>query len=358
MKPGRLFRNLSLSLGLCYLPLGNSLAADSGLSWSEPSVSFHIGNLNGADNLWKTAFEEAALRWNDAATQFRFNTTREPGSGYCTNLGNNNVRFSTTNCGDAWGSTALGVTAFWSNGSQLTKADISFNNSRDWNVYDGNLKSFAVDFRRVAAHEMGHAVGLAHSVATNVLMSTAANNTFLPALDDVNSLNDKYGSKTHILTIENFGDGKVIFTPKVAGTGVKALNTFHTSNYTSFLDCKEATCQIPVQDGLRLIMTAVPDSGAVFVSWEGTTTREDTVALSPMTSDRKLVANFTYLDGAEDPATSDVDPATSDVDPVTSDVDPVTAQEFSTTGGGALQLYLLIWLLFISAIKGSRPYFI
>jgi hypothetical protein len=95
----------------------------------------------------------------------------------------------------------------------------------------------ANDFRRVALHELGHADGLAHSAAVNVLMSASANNTYLPVLDDVNSLANKYGAATHVLTIENKDNGYVSLQPKVSGTGVLASNVLHTSNYESFLAC-------------------------------------------------------------------------------------------------------------------------
>jgi hypothetical protein len=286
---------------------GSGLAEDAGVSWPTPDATFYIGNLSGANGLWKSTFEEAALRWNDTATQFKFNTTRASGSGYCSNLGDNNVRFSATNCGDAWGSSALGITAFWSKGSELTKVDISFNNNRNWNVYDGNKKAFAVDFRRVAAHELGHAVGLAHSASSNALMFASASNTYLPTPGDVNSLAIKYGSKAHTLTIRNLGSGGVTILPKVDGTSVIANNISYTSNYSAILDCRKAICQIPVQGGLRLTMTAQPEEGAVFVSWDGTTIRDETVALAPFYSDRELVANFSYLDSSGD---NNTDPAT------------------------------------------------
>ena len=294
---------------LSSLPFTPLMGEDAGVAWPEPSTLFHIGNLNGANGLWKDAFEEAAQRWNDAPTRFNFEVSRESGSGYCSNLGENNVRFSSTKCGDAWGSSALGVTAYWSRDSQLTKADISFNTNRDWDVYDGNIQPYANDFRRVAMHEMGHAAGLAHAVASDVLMSTSANNTYLPALDDVNSLQKKYGSATHTLTIKNSGSGLVTLAPRVPGTGVISENTLHTSNYGDFLNCYAAQCQFPIQHGLRLTMSAVPAQDTVFIGWEGTTVRESRVALGAFTADRTLVANFSSIGDTESnhPDTTDSD---------------------------------------------------
>lgn len=300
-------KGLLLSL-LFALPFNHALAADAGVSWSSNSVLFYIGNLNGADDLWKDAFEEGTYRWNDVPTQFRFNSVRSIGGGYCTGYGDNNVQFSATNCGDDWGANTLGITSYWSIGTQLTKADITFNNLKDWNVYDGPTQFYANDFRRVAIHEMGHAVGLAHPVESGLLMSATVNNTYLPALDDINSLLNKYGSITHTLTINNIGDGIVRVEPKVYGTGVVYDNTLYTSDYGFFLDCYDPVCEIPIQDGLRLNITATPDYGANFISWEGTTIIGTGVELVALTDDRTLTANFSFIDTDGDGLANNIDP--------------------------------------------------
>jgi hypothetical protein len=301
-------KNLFFFLLLISSTFSSALAEDAGVSWSTNSVTFRIGNLNGADDLWKDAFEEATYRWNDVPTQFSFHSTRTIGTGYCSSFGDNNVQFSTTNCGDTWGSSTLAITSYWSISSQLTKADIIFNVSKDWNVYDGDIEWYAFDFRRVAMHEMGHAVGLAHPIATDVLMSASSNDTFLPALDDINSLRNKYGSVDHTLTIENIGDGYVRVVPQVLGTGVVWDNTLYTSDYDFFLDCYDAICQTPIQDGLRLAIVAVPDSGASFVNWDGTTIVGTGVDLAPFENDRTLTANFTFIDTDGDGLTNNIDP--------------------------------------------------
>lgn len=342
-------QSVMLFVCLYCLPMSKALSEDAGVAWTEPSVTFHIGNLLGANDLWKSVFEEAALRWNDTDTQFTFNTTRSSGSGYCSNLGDNNVRFSATNCGETWGASVLGVTTFWSKASVLQKVDISFNNAHDWNVYDGNVQSYAADFRRVAAHEMGHAVGLAHALDNNHLMSATANNSYLPTVDDVNSLRDKYGFKRHTLTIHNLGSGRVDITPKVMGTGVMDSNLLHTSNYQDFLNCTQEKCELSIQDGLRLIVTATPDDGALFINWDGTLIQESVLALAPMSADRVLVANFTNLNGsgnAVEACKSDL-PLQQRTPLDTSDCDILSsASSLSESGGGSFSLYLLaIFLL-------------
>lgn len=363
-----LFRSLkSLPfLILCFFYFSPVMSADAGVSWPNNATTFHIANLNGANDQWKDVFEEAAQRWNDAPTQFNFKVSREPGSGYCTSLGNNNVRFSSTNCGDAWGDSSIGVTAYWSKGTELIKADISFNTSNDWHWYDGNLQSYATDFRRVALHELGHAAGLAHSVDNNVLMSAALNNVYLPALDDINALKDKYGSTTHTLTIQRLGSGIVTLSPKVAGTGVISANTLYTSNYASLLNCYETQCQIAIQHGLRLTMTAVADNEAQFISWDGTIIRENVVELAAMTEDRNIVANFSSVinDSDNDGINDDSDNCSqvennaqleSDNNGIgeACDSEAQLLQSLPSTkaGTGSLSNSMLIWMLLLALIQ-------
>ena len=307
MRLNCLFKKCIAILLCSYLPCGSVCGETFGSSWPTDSALFHIGNLNGADDVWIDAFEEGAKRWNDVPTSFQFLTERTSGTGFCTSTGNNSVQFSSTFCGDAWGSTILGVTRYWFRGATMLKADIVFNKKLDWSVYDGARQSFSYDFRRVAVHEMGHGAGLDHPRATDVIMSAFLNDAYLPALDDINSLQGIYGETTHTLTLKNSGDGVISVTPKVPGTGVVSDNVLHTSNYGSFLDCNVPVCRIPIQDGLRLIIEARPNTsnGVEFDSWSGTTVLSDSVVLNPMVDDRTITAHYSIGFDEDDDGVAD-----------------------------------------------------
>ena len=283
-------------------------------AWPGNSVVFMTGDLNGNNDGWKAAVEEAARRWTDVPTGFRFAASRQSGSGQlCASSGDNKVVFSADSCGDAWGSTTLAVTHWWSSNGEITKADILFNSGRNWNVYDGPMRFSAVDFRRVAMHEIGHAVGLDHNPAAGRLMSPTAGDTYLPQLDDINDLRALYAETKHTLNIARSGNGRVRVEPLVDGTGVLQGNTLYSSGYAAILDCNDPQCSLTIQDGLRLRLTALPDNGSSFQSWEGVNGNTATVELDPLFGDRAVTAHFsdqavdTDGDGIPDSQDSDDD---------------------------------------------------
>ena len=265
-------------------------------TWPSNQSTFHVGDLLGSEGLWQEAFGEAAARWNDAPTSFRWSIEGTSGSGFCTSSGNNSVQLKSTSCGDdQWGSTTLAATHTWFIDDVILKTDIVFNSTKDWDVYDGPLQPHAQDFRRTAIHELGHAMGLKHSLDTAAIMYEQSNDVYLVQLDDANTALGLYGSTTHMLTLINSGPGIIRVTPTVSGTGYIHENTWYSSDYSQFLDCLEALCTLPIQDGLRLNITAIPDSSATFVSWDGTTVQTFEALLAPLQGARTLTANFVAI---------------------------------------------------------------
>ena len=249
------------------------------VSWPTNSAIFVTGSLPsggpaedlaGSTETWKETVIEAANRWNDTPSTFRISVSDSTGSGNCKAKGDNNLSFSSRVCNNSeFGTNTLAVTAGWSNGKTFVKADILINSNRNWGIYDGSQQHSVEDFRRVVAHELGHAIGIAHSDTRNALMSSTASNIFLPILDDISTLNNIYGTRSHTLTLNNLGAGSISVEPVVYGTGVTSNGKIFTSDY-SFLDCNQSSCEITVQDGLRLKLTSIAENGAQFISWSGT----------------------------------------------------------------------------------------
>ena len=109
----------------------------------------------------------------------------------------NGVAFRGALCsGDAWGSGLLAVTTRRGSGDTFVETNILFNANLEWDVYDGPWKDVG-DFRRIAVHELGHAIGLDHEDRVLSIMATRLNfgdSITRPTPDDIAGVNAIYGA--------------------------------------------------------------------------------------------------------------------------------------------------------------------
>ncbi|MDX1491420.1 MAG: matrixin family metalloprotease [Pseudohongiellaceae bacterium] len=197
-----------------------------GERWPYPTTLIYTG-INGSAPSgvrWRDAVQDAAAQWSDS-TSFEFqisNDYKDPcdgssdlGPNFSSGDGLNGMDFTSSICGEGFEDYVLAVTRifysheFGSLNVEITEADVLFNDSVNWDVYD-TKPNFTpldlIDFRRVALHELGHAIGMRHAeegLSTfnyddclragdcPIMVPTVSNNFALQS-DDINGVNDLY----------------------------------------------------------------------------------------------------------------------------------------------------------------------
>jgi hypothetical protein len=172
--------------------------------WQGASTPIYVGipGTSASGISWSKALTEAAQQWNDNTT-FEFeviNEYRDP----CARIGTdskpdylNATDFRNTVCGNRLSDTTIAVTVFFTEPNMLgsgdiVEADVIFNSNLAFDVYDGPQRAGEYDFRRVALHELGHVLGLAHDNDVAAIMNSTIGNRFKLQPDDINGANSLY----------------------------------------------------------------------------------------------------------------------------------------------------------------------
>jgi hypothetical protein len=176
--------------------------------WPTPEATFFVKIIHAQEGaaspsgiLWNNAFETAMELWQPD-TVFQFQVLRNQYASPCRSGsladGRNGVDFMADVCGDyGFGATTLALTFNTTSvndpGTTL-ESDIIFNEAWSWDVYSGPHQGNVFDFVRIAAHELGHTIGLDHESIKPALMSPIAGDIEVPLQDDINGVARLYGS--------------------------------------------------------------------------------------------------------------------------------------------------------------------
>jgi hypothetical protein len=191
-------RGLTSLIFLVFLMIwfsGNASSYDlSGASW--PNAQASVYSAGGSSNsTFDNAFVEAMGNWNNLSN-FSFNNV----SGYADpcnsptscSEGPSGYAFSNSMCGSSLGASTLAVNLYWICDTTIIQAGTIFNTAWSWDVHSGSGSN--IDFRRVATHELGHALGLGHDNTYSALMNTTYSETIeTPQSDDINGIRAIYG---------------------------------------------------------------------------------------------------------------------------------------------------------------------
>ena len=196
-------RNLFYSLHLIFWIFYSQVIFSyeiTGSKWLSGSTTFYV-QIPGASSSgpsWNDAFKSALNEWTQKTIfDFKFlEEYRDP----CILDKLNGVAFTGDICGVAYGKNTLAVTMRSYQREilgepSIIESDIVINNTMNYDVYDGSPRpgrNQAADFRRMALHELGHAIGLEHEEAAPSIMAPSISEIDRLTIDDINAVKVLY----------------------------------------------------------------------------------------------------------------------------------------------------------------------
>jgi len=182
---------LSLTVAAAFAPVhAYSL---EGPTWAGKQATFDFFVTGQPSAAFSVALHRSLLIWNQKSA-FKWNPVQKAANP-CASSGPGGAALRTTACGQGFGSGVLGITMYSYDGANhFIHAGTVFNANSNFTIYDGPLRA-SPDFRRVAIHEMGHALGMGHENNSGIpaIMQPFISNTDRPTTDDIRGIRAMYG---------------------------------------------------------------------------------------------------------------------------------------------------------------------
>jgi hypothetical protein len=149
---------------------------------SNPVAQLELGSsgrtLSDGNTSWNNVVAPALDMWNQVMGNLQLGRVMNSTAPIVSGDGLNSLSFASSFFGHSFGSSTLAVTYYSYSGSRMLEGDIVFKTAWTWDSYRGGLRS-APDIHRVALHELGHLLGMAHSSLSGAIMYAYINNSYL-----------------------------------------------------------------------------------------------------------------------------------------------------------------------------------
>ena len=190
---------LTMALG----QMARAYVPDGGPYWADGTVTLQLklgtSPTYGDGTTPNGTATEALRAWNPYMKRVQLSgTIGATGEGGENNRANE-VFFSKTIHGQAFGTNVLAVTMISTTSTQRWEADVVVNQKWTWDSYRGYLRpsTQAIDLRRVLEHEFGHVLGLSHPDEAGqywgALMNSVVSDVDAPTPDDEEGVAFIYG---------------------------------------------------------------------------------------------------------------------------------------------------------------------
>jgi hypothetical protein len=223
---------------------------------SNPTIQLELGSANytlsDGNTSWNSAVSPALDMWNQVMGSIQLGRVMNSTAPIVSGDHVNSMSFGSTFFGHSFGSGTLAVTYYSYSGSTMTEADIVFNAAQSWDSYRGNLRS-AFDIQRVALHESGHLLGMAHSTISTAIMNAFINNSDSLQADDIAGIQALYGAPS--------GSPTPTPTPTPSATPTPAPSATPTPGATPTPSPTPSATPTPTPS-----ITPTPTASKVFVS--------------------------------------------------------------------------------------------